>query len=69
MYLFVTQFSSGTASRSFLERCTLTNKAVGTYDGTKPPQTGQGPDPRSLWSFVGNPSALEPEIEYILRVA
>ena len=36
--------------RSFLKRCTLTNKAVGTIWRalSKPPQRRQGPDPRPL---------------------
>ena len=43
--------------RSFLKRCTLTNKAVGTIWRalSKPPQRRQGPDPRPLWLLVGNP--------------
>ena len=41
--------------RSFLKRCTLTNKAVGTIWRalSKPPQRRQGPDPRPLWLLVG----------------
>ena len=37
--------------RSFLNRCTLTNKAVGTIWRAlfKPPHWRQGPDPRPLW--------------------
>ena len=37
--------------RSFLKRCTLTNKVVGTIWRalSKPPQRRQGPDPRPLW--------------------
>ena len=37
--------------RSFLKRCTLTNKAVGTIWRSlyKPPQRRKGPDPRPLW--------------------
>ena len=37
--------------RSFLKRCTLTKKAVGTIWRalSKPPQRWQVPDPRSLW--------------------
>ena len=57
--------------RSFLKRCTLTNKAVGTIWRTlsKPPQRRQGPDPRPLWLFVGTPSAFGTELAYGLRVA
>ena len=56
---------------SFLKRCTLTNKAVGTIWRalSKPPQRRQGPDPRPLWLLVGTPSAFEPELAYRLRVA
>ena len=48
----------------FLERCTLTNKAVGTIWQalSKPPQRRQGPDLGPLWLFVGTPSAIRPEI-------
>ena len=40
-----------TLHRSFLKRCTLTNKAVGTIWRalSKPPQRRLGPDPRPLW--------------------
>ena len=57
--------------RSFLKRCTLTNKAVGTIWRalSKPPQRRQGPDPRPLWLLVGTPSAFRPELAYRLRVA
>ena len=57
--------------RSFLKRCTLTNKAVGTIWRvlSKPPQRRQGPDPRPLWLLVGTPSAFWPELAYRLRVA
>ena len=57
--------------RSFLMRCTLTNKAVGTIWRalSKPPQGRQGPDPRPLWLLVGTPSAFGPELAYRLRVA
>ena len=57
--------------RSFLKRCTLTNKAVGTIWRalSKPPQRRQGPDPRSRWLLVGTPSAFGPELAYRLRVA
>ena len=57
--------------RSFLKRCTLTNKAVGTiwWALSKPPQRRQGLDPRPLWLLVGTPSAFEPELAYRLRVA
>ena len=50
--------------RSFLEHCTLTNKAVGTIwrDLSKPPQRRQGPDPRPLWLLVGTPLVLGPEL-------
>ena len=50
--------------RSFLEHCTLTNKAVGTIwrDLFKPPQRRQGPDPRPLWLLVGTPLVLGPEL-------
>ena len=51
--------------RSFLEHCTLTNKAVGTIwrDLSKPPQRRQGPDPRPLWLLVGTPLVLGPELD------
>ena len=41
--------------RSFLKRCTLTNKADGTIWRalSKPPQRRQGPDPRPVWLLVG----------------
>ena len=57
--------------RSFLKRCTLTNKAVGTIWRALPkhPQRCQGPDPRPLWLLVGTPSAFEPELAYRLHVA
>ena len=57
--------------RSFLKRCTLTNKAVGTIWRalSKPPQRRQGPDPRPLWLLVGTPPAFGPELAYRLRVA
>ena len=57
--------------RSFLKRCTLTNKAVGTIWRalSKPPQRRQGPDPRPLWLLVGTPLAFGPELAYRLRVA
>ena len=50
--------------RSFLEHCTLTNKAVGTIwrDLSKPPQRRQGPDTRPLWLLVGTPLVLGPEL-------
>ena len=56
--------------RSFLKRCTMTNKAVGTIWRalSKPPQRRQGPDPRPLWLLVGTPSAFGPELAYRLRV-
>ena len=57
--------------RSFLKRCTLTNKAVGTIWRalSKPPQRRQGTDTRPLWLSVGTPSASRPELAYRLRVA
>ena len=57
--------------RSFLKRCTLTNKAVGTIWRflSKPPRRRQSPDPRPLWLLVGTPSAFGPELAYRLRVA
>ena len=50
--------------RSFLQHCTLTNKAVGTIwrDLSKPPQRRQGLDPRPLWLLVGTPLVLGPEL-------
>ena len=56
---------------SFLRRCTLTNKAVGTIWRalSKPPQRLQGPDPRPLWLLVGTPSAFGPGLAYRLCVA
>ena len=56
---------------SFLKRCTLTNKAVGTIWRalSKPPQRRQGPEPRPFWLLVGTPSAFGPELAYRLRVA
>ena len=59
--------------RSFLKRCTLTNKIAGTTcilrTLSKPPQRRQGPDSRPLWLLVGTPSAFGPELAYRLRVA
>ena len=57
--------------RSFLKRCTLTNKAVWTIWRTlsKPSQGWQGQDPRPLWLLVGTPSAFGSELAYRLRVA
>ena len=57
--------------RSFIKRCTLANKAVGTLWRvlSKPPQRRQGPDPRPLWLLVGTPSAFGPEPAYRLQVA
>ena len=51
--------------RSFLKRCTLTNKAVGTIWQalSKAPQRRQSPESSPLWLFIGTPSA------YKLRVA
>ena len=50
--------------RPFIERCALTNKAVGTMWRvlSKPPQRRQGPEPRPLWLLVGTPSALGHEL-------
>ena len=55
---------STTLYRPFLERCTLTNKAVGTIWRalSKPPQRRQGPDLLPLWLLVGTPSAIRPEL-------
>ena len=52
--------------RSFLKRCTLTNKAVGTIWRalSKPPKRWQGPDPRPLWLLVDTPSSFGPELAY-----
>ena len=52
--------------RSFLEHCTLTNKAVGTIwrDFSKPPQRRQGPDLCPLWLLVGTPKVLGPELAF-----
>ena len=52
--------------RSFLEHCTLTNKAVGTIwrDLSKPLQRRQGPDPCPLWLLVGTPLVLWPELAF-----
>ena len=57
--------------RSFLERCTLTNKAVGTLWRalSKPPQRRQCLDPRPLWLLVGTTSAVGPELAYRLCIA
>ena len=57
--------------RSFLKRCTLTNKVVWTLWRalTKPPQRRQGPNPRPLWLLVRTHSAFGPEPAYRLRVA
>ena len=57
--------------RSFLKRCTLTSKAVGTIWRAlfKPPQRRQGLDPRPLWLLVGTHSAFGPELAYRVRVA
>ena len=57
--------------RSFLKRCTLSNKAVGTIWRalSKPPQRRQGPDTRPLWLLVGTHPAFGPELAYRLRVA
>ena len=48
--------------RSFLQHCTLTNKAMGTIWRAlcKPPQRRQGPDPYLLWLLIEIPSALRP---------
>ena len=52
--------------RPFLKHCTLTNKAVGTIWRalSKPPQRRQGTDLRPLWSLVGTPSAIRPELAF-----
>ena len=59
--------------RSFLKRCTLINKTVGTTSIwralSKPPQRRQSPDTCPLWLLVGTPSAFRPELAYRLRVA
>ena len=56
--------------RSFLKRCTLTNKAIWTIWRAlyKPLQTRQGTDPRPLWLLVGTPSAFGPELAHRVRV-
>ena len=48
--------------RSFLKRCSLTNKAVGTIwrAWTKPPQMRQGPDPCPPLLLDESPSACGP---------
>ena len=63
--------SSWSMRLSFLKRCPLTNKAVGTIwrAWSKPPQRRQGPDPRPLWLLVRTPSAFGPELAYRLHVA
>ena len=50
--------------RSFLEHCTLKNKAIGSIwrDLSKSHKWRQGPDPRPLWLLVGTPSVLGPEL-------
>ena len=54
--------------KSFLKRCTITNKAVGTiWRALSKPL--QGPDPRPLLLLVGNSSAFGLVLEYRLRVA
>ena len=52
--------------RSFLNRCTLTNKAVGTIWRTlsNPPQWRQSPEPRSRWLLVETPSVFGPELAH-----
>ena len=57
--------------RSFLKRCTLTNKAVETIWRalSKPPQRRQGPDHRPLWLLVWTPSVFGPQLAYRLRVS
>ena len=57
--------------RSFLKRCTLTNKAVETIWRalSKPPQRRQGPDPRPLCLLDGTPAAFGPELANRLCVA
>ena len=56
--------------RSFLKRCTLTNKAVWRISRalSKPPQRRQGPNSRPLWLLAGTPSAFGPELAYRLHV-
>ena len=53
-----------TLYRLFLERCTLTNEAVGTIWRalSKSPQRRQCLDLRPLWLLVGTPSAIRPEL-------
>ena len=57
--------------RSFLNRCTLTDKAVDTIWRalSKPPQRRQGPYPRPLWLLVRTPSTFGHELAYTLSVA
>ena len=57
--------------RSFLKRCTMTNKAYATiwWALYKPPQRRQGPDPHPLSLLVGTPPAFGPELAYRLCVA
>ena len=57
--------------RSFLKRCTLTKKAVGTIwlALSKPPQRRQGPDPCPLWLLNGTHWAFGPELAYRVHVA
>ena len=57
--------------RSFLKRCTLTNKMIWTIWQalSKPPQRRQGPDPLPLWLLVETPPTFGPELAYRLRVA
>ena len=56
--------------RSFLKRCTLTNKAVGTIiiwrAFSKPPQRRQGPHPRPLWFLVHGQAIIETTIGLVL---
>ena len=56
--------SSTALYRSFLKRCNMTNKGMGTiwWDLSKPPQRRQCPDPRPLWLLVGTPLVIGPEL-------
>ena len=55
--------------RSFLERCSLTNKAIWTIWQAlpKPHQRRQGPDPHPLWLLFMTPSAPRHGLAYSLR--
>ena len=52
--------SSTALNKFFLDRCTLTNKAVRTIWRvlSKPLQMRHDPDPRPLWLLIGIPSAI-----------